>query len=480
MLCAIAFSNEILMENKTLNVKIEGMHCHSCEILIENSFKGIPGVKSARTNYHTGNAEITSDRELSIEELQQSINDADYTVHESSKEISTSPKLKDALEICAYFIILIGAYYFLKQFNLMPSIGISDKASLGVIFLIGLVASVSSCMAVTGGLLISVAAKYNEQHQSLSGFQKFKPHIYFNIGRILSYTILGGLIGVIGSLFPLKFISAGTLTIIASVIMIVLGLQMLRIFPFLSRLKIRMPKFFAHKVHEASAKQSGIAPFLFGAATFFFPCGFTQALQFYVLSKGSFMVGASVMLAFSLGTMPALMSLGAFFSYIKGNFQKHIMKFSAILVILLGAININNGLAVSGIGFGLTDSTQADTGTDYAVKNPYIAKYMKAQSAPPQTAEIIDGKQIARMKIEDLNYIPAKFIVKQGIPVEWQIDASQAAGCAQVILSPKLGITQYLSRSGITKIEFTPSKAGNFYFTCPMAMTTRGASFIVV
>ena len=83
-------------------------------------------------------------------------------------------------------------------------------------------------------------------------------------------------------------------------------------------------------------------------------------------------------------------------------------------------------------------------------------------------------------EIEDLNYIPAKFIVKQGIPVEWQIDASQAAGCAQVILSPKLGITQYLSRSGITKIEFTPSKAGNFYFTCPMAMTTRGASFIVV
>src|SRR3989338_3853935 len=120
--------------------------------------------------------------------------------------------------------------------------------------------------------------KYNEQHQSLSGFQKFKPHIYFNIGRILSYTILGGLIGAIGSLFPLKFISAGTLTIIASAIMIILGLQMLKIFPFLSRLKIRIPKFFAHKVHEASAKQSGIAPFLFGAATFFFPCGFTQAL----------------------------------------------------------------------------------------------------------------------------------------------------------------------------------------------------------
>ncbi len=468
------------MENKILNVKIEGMHCHSCEILIESTFKSIEGVTNVKTNYHTGNTEITSNRELSIEELQQSIKDAAYIVHESSKQLSSNAKPKDLLEIGAYFIILISVYYFLKQFNLMPSIGISDKASLGVIFLIGLVASVSSCMAVTGGLLISIAAKYNEQHQNLSSFQRFKPHIYFNIGRIASYTILGGLIGVIGSLFPLKFISAGTLTIIASIIMIILGLQMLRIFPFLSKLKIRMPKFFAHKVHEASSKQSSIAPFLFGAATFFFPCGFTQALQFYVLSKGSFMTGALVMFTFSLGTMPALMSLGAFFSYITGNFQKHIMKFSAILVILLGVININNGLAVSGIGFGLADSAQSDASADYVVKNPYLAKYMKAQSAPPQTAEIIDGKQIARMKIEDLNYIPAKFIVKQGIPAEWQIDASKAAGCAQVVLAPKLGITKYLSRSGITKIEFTPSKAGTFYFTCPMAMTTRGASFIVV
>ncbi len=94
--------------------------------------------------------------------------------------------------------------------------------------------------------------------------------------------------------------------------------------------------------------------------------------------------------------------------------------------------------------------------------------------------EIVNGKQIAKMKIIDLNYVPAKFIVKEGVPVEWQIDASKAAGCAQVIIAPKLKLTKYLSPNQINKIEFTPKGTGKIYFMCTMGMTTNGASFEVV
>ena len=179
------------------------------------------------------------------------------------------------------------------------------------------------------------------------------------------------------------------------------------------------------------------------------------------------------------------MSVGALFSYVKGSFQKDIMKISAVLVILLGLFNLSNGLALSGLNldFGSSEDFSASNDApqqDLSGINPYIAQYLKAQSAPPQKAEIVDGKQIAKMKIVDLNYLPAKFVVKQGVPVEWQIDASQAAGCAQVIAVPKIGMIRYLSPTQTNTIEFTPQDSGKIYFSCTMGMTTRGAAFNVV
>ena len=464
-------------------VKIEGMYCASCEVLIERRFKKIEGVENVKVSHHTGIAEIKYAKEPGIEDLQQAIKETKYAVLPIDAQTQRKNKFEDYFEVAAYFVILFGVYYFLRELNLLPAIGISDKTSLGVVFLIGLIASVTSCMALSGGLLISIAAKYQEQHPQLSGRQKFRPHIYFNIGRIVSYTILGGLIGSLGSLFPLTLGSTGTLTIIASIIMIVLGLQMLHIFPSLSRFHISMPKFIAHKMHEANEKQSRRAAFLFGASTFFFPCGFTQALQFYVLSRGSFVTGTATMLAFSLGTLPALMSVGALISYVKGTFQKDVMRFSAVLVILLGMFNISNGLALSGITLGSSDDFSAASDApqqDLSGINPFIAQYLKAGSAPPEKAELVDGKQVAKMKVVDLNFLPAKFIVKKGIPVEWQIDASQAAGCAQVITVPKLGIFKYLSPTQINIIEFTPQNTGKIAFSCSMGMTTRGAAFNVI
>lgn len=471
------------MEGKKIKVRIEGMYCSACEVLLERRFKKIEGVNDVKISHHNGEAEITCSSDPGIDALQDAIKDTKYKVHPFDSVIDKKNKFDDYFQIGAYFVVIAGIYLLLRQLNLIPSIGISEKTSLAVIFLLGLIASVSSCMAVTGGLLISIAARYSENHPNLNGYQKFKPQLYFNIGRIISYTLLGGLIGAIGSLFPLYFGSQGILIIIASIIMIILGVQMLNVFPLLSRLNFRMPKLFAHKIHEAKSSHNSVSMFLFGASTFFFPCGFTQALQFYVLTTGSFATGSTTMLAFSLGTFPALMSVGAIFSYVKGALQKDIMRFTAVLVILLGIFNIGNGLALSGFHIGSSPDYVQPPGSqesDFSDVNPYLAQYVKAQRAPPEITEIINGKQIAKMKIIDLNYVPAKFIVKQGVPVEWQIDASKAAGCAQVITVPKLKLTKYLSPNQINKIEFTPKETGKIYFMCTMGMTTNGASFEVV
>ena len=298
--------------------------------------------------------------------------------------------------------------------------------SYGLVFVIGLVASVSSCIAVTGGLLVAVAAKYNEATGSRPGLQRLKPLIFFNAGRILSYTLLGGVVGALGSALTLSAEANGILTLAASAVMIVLGLQMLKLFPSLGMFLPRMPKFLGHKVHELATRDAEGGAFILGAATFFLPCGFTQALQLYVLAKGSFATGALTMLAFALGTLPALLSLSAVSSFAKGGFQRHFLKFAGAAVIVLGVMNIQYGLVLTGSGMQST---------------PAVAATSAPAPASPQVAAAGE-KQIVVMRIVDFDYQPNRFTVKQGVPVEWRIDASEAAGCGRFLYSPGLGIRQ--------------------------------------
>jgi sulfite exporter TauE/SafE len=375
---------------------------------------------------------------------------------------------KNYAEIGAAVLIVVGGYLILKQFNLIPQgLSLNSQMSYGFVFLIGLVAAVSSCLAVTGGLLLAVAAKYNERHPDLTGFQKFKPTLYFNIGRVAGYTVLGALVGAIGSLLTLSPQVNGAVTVVASLVMIILGFQLLHLFPRLKRFQPRLPKALAHKIHDLSGRDSRWAPFVLGALTFFLPCGFTQALQLYVLSTGDAVRGGLTMLVFALGTLPALLSLSALSSYAKGSFQRYFLKTAGVVVILLGIFNIRSGLVSSGFEWKIP-SFRVGTGRDLSV-----------QEAVDPNVQMVNGVQVVNMKVSGLEYYPYRFTVQKGIPVEWRIDGSGAAGCAQVVIAPKLRITEYLT-NGVKTIRFTPTQVGEIPFSCSMGMTTPGAKFVVV
>lgn len=366
---------------------------------------------------------------------------------------------RDYLEIGGIFLVLAALVLAFRQFDLLPrGLSVSDTMSYGLVFLIGLVASVSSCIAVTGGLLVALAAKYNEVTDTRPGMQRLKPLIYFNAGRIISYTLLGGAVGALGSVLTLSSEVTGILTIAASVVMILLGIHMLRLFPSVSRLLPRLPKVFGQQILDLSRRDIRGGAFVLGALTFFLPCGFTQALQLYVLAKGSFTDGALTMLAFSLGTLPALLSLSALSSFARGAFQKHFLKIAGGAVVVLGLMNIQYGFVLTG--------------------NDLTAAVQTPQTNP--TAGIADGKQIAVMRVVGLEYMPNRFTVRQGVPVEWRIDASEAAACGHILLAPRLGVRKLLSSNSTTIISFTPTEAGDFAFNCGMGMMTPGSAFTVV
>ncbi|OGY88988.1 MAG: hypothetical protein A3B30_02760 [Candidatus Komeilibacteria bacterium RIFCSPLOWO2_01_FULL_52_15] len=449
-----------------IDFMISGMHCASCEVLIERKFKKIPGVERVSVNNATGRAKVYCSRTPSLEELNNAVNADGYSVqyrnHPPVKQECAEPRGEHYAEIGGIAIIVVGLYLIIQQLHIAPpNFGVSDTMSYGFVFLLGLIAAVSTCLAVTGGLLIATATRYNERHAELTGVQKFKPHLYFNIGRVVSYTVFGAVVGALGSVISLSTRATGILTIVASIVMVVLGLQLLDVFPFLRRMQLKLPKRFAHRIHDASNSEHRAAPFFLGASTFFLPCGFTQTLQLYVLTLGSPMRGALTMLFFALGTLPALMSLSVLTSFSKGLFLRYFVKVAGVLVVLMGVLNVSGGFALAGV--------------------PLDPRTLFAQNTAPATeVPMRNGKQIAEMRVEGYEYYPSRFTVKAGVPVDWLIDGRKAQGCAQVLIVPKLGITRRLSRDAVTTISFTPKQDGTLEFSCSMGMTTPGARFTVV
>lgn len=458
---------------KKLKLKINGMHCASCEILIERKLRKVPGIEKIQVNHATGKAEIVYSKEPNLEQLNNLIKEDGYSVtlweDRNSMALGAVPPKNstvDYLQIVWLFIVFISLYFILKQFNFLPNLSISQHTSYGAIFLIGLFAAVSSCIAVVGGLLLALAAKYNEVNPGLTGIQKFKPHLYFNIGRIVGYTVFGAIVGALGSVLTLSPVANGYLMIVVSFVMLLLGFQILNLFPSLQRFSPRMPKFISHKIHEMSARDSKGTPFAFGALTFFLPCGFTQALQLYVLAMGDWKIGALTMMTFALGTMPALVSLSAISSFAKGVFQKYFLRFAGVLIVLLAIFNINNGLAL--VGYNINPARLFSLVSNSGV------------TSSGTVVSIVDGKQIVKMAVNNYTYAPNKFTVVVGVPVEWQIDGGGAAGCGKVLVVPTLGISKYLLPEGITTINFTPKDVGTIPFNCSMGMMTPGSEFTVV
>ncbi len=454
---------------KKIQLKVKGMTCSSCEVILERKLGKVEGVQQVQVDRAKEEVSIECYDGVKLEELQSVVKDKGYTLHHKDP-IENPPETRWVFtnkkrfgEIGAIFLLIAGLYLLLNQFNLIPeNLGVTDNMSYGFIFIIGLVAATSTCLAVAGGLLLAVAEKFNQKNKHLTGWQRFNPHIYFNIGRIISYTLLGGAIGLLGSALTISPKVTGIIMIGASVLMVVMGLQLLQVFPWLDKLQIKMPKFIAHWLFETSEEEeqsdSRVSSFLFGGATFFLPCGFTQALQLYVLGKGSFVIGALTMLAFSLGTLPSLAGIGAISSFSKGKVKRHFTTFAAVLVIILGVLNVPNGLALAGTGF------SAPAMGDTELANPALAN---------------QGPQVIKLEVRGLDYYPEKFTIKKGVPVEWHIDGRKAAGCAKIFSVPALDIMERLPHNEIKKVSFTPNFAGNIKFSCGMGMAGPGTLQVI-
>lgn len=441
---------------------VQGMHCSSCEVLVERAFKHDPRVSQVKASQPHQVVEVWGHSEPDLAAANERLKSHGYCVQPGVREARSSWARLGGLSL-----LIVAFYVLLRNFKLAPDIGSSDDLALGVVLVMGLVAAVSSCIAVTGGLLVAISSAHAQAHPELVGWQKFRPHVFFNLGRVAGYTLLGAGVGALGSFIALSPVASGVVTLLASAAMITLGFRLLNVFPWLSRLTFRPPKFIAHKLQDASGSPRAWAPLLMGAATFFLPCGFTQALQLYVLTRGDAGVGAVTMLVFSLGTLPALMGLGAITSFVRGRWQQVVATAAGAVVVALGFINLGYGANLTG----LTTALAA------ARENVRQVGARSAEAVSDPNVEFKDGVQVVKMKVVSRGYEPNRFRLQAGVPVRWEIEGVNVNGCQSILQLPSFGVTKFVGR-GMNVVEFTPQAAGILRFNCAMGMY-RG-SFSVV
>jgi hypothetical protein len=231
--------------------------------------------------------------------------------------------------------------------------------------------------------------------------------------------------------------------------MVIMGLNLMNMFPSLRKFNPRMPKIFARKINNGKMNKG---PLVVGLLNGLMPCGPLQAMQIYALSTGSFYAGALSMFLFSLGTVPLMFGFGAISSILTAKFTKKMMNVSALLVIVLGVVMVNRGLGLSGF------SIQSLTGN-----------LIGGGSQTTNVATINGNIQEITTTLQSGSYEPIS--VKKGIPVKWtiQADANNLNGCNNAIVVPKYGIEKKLS-AGQNVIEFIPKESGTFGYSCWMGM----------
>jgi sulfite exporter TauE/SafE len=325
---------------------IHGMHCKACILLTESELLEHPKISYAKSSLKTHTVEIRGDfgdtpAESIAEELTSLHLKHGYKVSTEKQQKKVNWKdFNIAIPIALGFVFL---FVLLQKLGIVNLVNTGD-VTYGTAFVIGIIASLSTCMAVVGGLVLSMSATFAKEGD------KIKPQVLFHLGRLVAFFVLGGIIGALGASFQLGITGTFILSFIIGLVMLILGINLLDIFHFAKRFQPAMPKFLSERVLTVTKINHTLTPVLVGIVTFFLPCGFTQSMQIYTLSTGSFLKGGLTMLAFALGSLPvlALVSFSSL-SIHKSSKAGIFFKSAGLIVILFAIFNILNSFV--SIGF---------------------------------------------------------------------------------------------------------------------------------
>lgn len=310
-----------------------------------------------------------------------------------------------------------------------------------------------------GTLVLSYTASSTKHN--VSRIAALIQHLTYNSAKLISYTTVGILAGLVGSAFNIGG-ARGYVSLLAGLFMLLMGLNMLNVFPWLKHVTPRMPKRFQKVFYKTLKQPEGkggkkTVPIVFGLMSGLMPCGPLQAMVIYAAGTGSFYEGGLSMFVFGLGTIPLMLAFGTFASLLTHKFKARLMKVSAVVVIVLGLVMLNRGLLLQG--------------TQYNFNSAFVAVKEAVGLKSGETTAQTNSEGVQELKVDVRGgYFPNQLTVERGRPVRITFERHETNICSKEIVFPDFGVRKVLPDDGVAVVEFTPEKEGNFLFTCQMGM----------
>lgn len=332
--------------------------------------------------------------------------------------------------------------------------------NLIAIFLTGLTTGGLSCVAMQGGLLASfIANQKGIEHESKDAKFKLKsfdildwaPVGMFLGAKVVSHTLLGFLLGALGSVVTIGLGVRIGFQVFTAFFMFATAMNLLEVHPIFRYVVLQPPKFLMRTVKNKSQSRAFFTPAVLGAMTIFIPCGVTQAMEVLAINSGNPLQGALIMFSFTLGTVPLFSALGIATAKLSEGWYKTFVQIASIALMLMSLYFVNGALLASG--------------------SPYAIRGALAPSKDINTA-VVDSKgmQEVTINIEPNGYNPSYVRVKSGNPVKLTLKSQDTYTCALYFILKEFNIKAFLEPTDSKTFTFTPYKKGKFVYTCSMGM----------
>ncbi|WP_340682766.1 sulfite exporter TauE/SafE family protein [Amycolatopsis coloradensis] len=343
--------------------------------------------------------------------------------------------------------------------------------NLAAVLVTGLFAGGVSCAAVQGGLLTGLITRQKAATASLSAPAQAEgrtrrgsrnqlgddlaPVGGFLVGKLVSHTLLGALLGAVGGAVELSVGARTWLQIGAGLLIIVFGLAQLGV-PGFRRVVVEPPISWMKIVRNRARSQAALAPALLGLATVLIPCGVTLSVEALALTSGSALGGAATMAVFVLGTGPLFAILGYAARKAATAWQGRLALVTGLVVLAMGFYTLNGGLELAGSPLSARRIAQAVGGSDAAVDTA--------------AASTVEGKQTVVITARTGSYSPENVQAKSGVPTTLVVKSEGAQGCVRsfVIRDEQ----KILPVKGETRIDLGVLRPGRLDYACSMGMYT--------
>lgn len=204
------------------------------------------------------------------------------------------------------------------------------------------------CLGMCGPIIAALSLGRPHRDQGIAF------HVLYNSGRITTYVLIGITAGWLGSLLNTArtfTLLSQVLLVVADLLVIAIGLRTTGMFRKLSFIDLELPGALGIMTRTVARLRSlppAAAAYPIGLVMGFLPCGFLYAIALAAAGRGNPGEGGLIMLAFGLGTLPALLLFGSAFHWVSVTMRNELLRWAGLMVVFVGGYNLYRHVSLTG------------------------------------------------------------------------------------------------------------------------------------